>query len=106
MNGIRSFGAACGLGLALALAAGVSCRPPPAEPPPPQAGSYMGPASCASSNCHGAVRPRRVFDVLQNEHFTWLRGGARHYTAWRVLFNARSATIARNLGLASPAAES
>jgi hypothetical protein len=111
MNGRRSWRTTCGLGLALALAAAVAGQPPApappsAEPSAPQAGQYVGPASCASSNCHGAVRPRRVFDVLQNEHFTWFKGGDRHYTAWRVLFNDRSRVIARNLELPVSPSES
>lgn len=97
------------LGLALAAAS----QPPPAVPPPaspepsPTAGLYTGAPSCASSNCHGSTRPRHVFDVLQNEHYTWYKGGDPHYQkAFRVLLNDRSKTIARNLGLPGAPSES
>jgi hypothetical protein len=95
-------------GLTLALAAGgqpPGAAPPAAPEPAPAAGLYVGAPSCASSNCHGSTRPRHVFDVLQNEHFTWYKGGDPHYSkAYPVLFDERSAAIARNLHL--PAAPS
>ncbi|HEY0511395.1 MAG TPA: multiheme c-type cytochrome [Thermoanaerobaculia bacterium] len=101
--------AACALA---ALAAGPAGSQTPAALPPatvapaPTAGLYFGAPSCASSNCHGSTRPRRVFDVLQNEHYTWYKGGDAHYDkAYRVLFDPRSEVIARNLHLAGPAAE-
>lgn len=76
-----------------------------AEPaPPPMAGRYLGPASCAQDACHGATRPRKVFDVLQNEYYTWLNRD-RHAKAYEVLYDARSAAIARNLALARSASE-
>lgn len=69
--------------------------------PSPGAGMYVGPASCASSNCHGATEPREVFDVLQNEYLTWLQRDA-HSGAAGVLFEQDSRTIAANLGLERP----
>lgn len=94
------------LGLSLAAGGQPPAPHPQASPePPPTAGLYVGAPSCASSNCHGSTRPRRTFDVLQNEHYTWYKGGDPHYrTAFPVLFNERSAAIARNLRL--PAAPS
>jgi hypothetical protein len=110
MNRSRNFAAGLAGALGLALAAGGQ---PPAVPPPaplepaPTSGLYVGAPSCASSNCHGSTRPRRVFDVLQNEHFTWYKGGDPHYrTAYPVLFNDRSAAIARNLQLPAAPSES
>lgn len=77
-----------------------------AETPPPAPGLYAGAPSCASSNCHGSTRPRKVFDVLQNEYYTWYKGGDPHYQrAYRDLFGERSRTIVRNLRLPGAAAE-
>ena len=65
MNRRRNFAAGLAGALGLALAAGGQ---PPAVPPPgplepaPTAGLYVGAPSCASSNCHGSTRPRRVFE--------------------------------------------
>ncbi len=70
----------------------------------PTAGLYVGPGSCAQDACHGATRPRKVFDVLQNEYYTWLHQD-RHAKAYDVLYDSRSGAIARNLGLATPAPE-
>ena len=75
-------------------------------PAPIKSGFYVGAPSCGSSNCHGSVRPRQVFDVLQNEYFTWLKRDPHALTAYRVLFEERSRIIARNLGLSAPASES
>jgi hypothetical protein len=107
---------ACGLAAAAALAAlaaGQVPAPtpaptpaPPAAEPPPAPGLYAGAPSCASSNCHGSTRPRKVFDVLQNEYYTWYKGGDPHYQrAYRDLFSERSRAIARNLRLPGAAAE-
>lgn len=99
------FQAAAGLAGALGLALAAGGQPPavapPASPEPaPTSGLYVGAPSCASSNCHGNTRPRRVFDVLQNEHFTWYKGKDAHYSkAYPALFGERSAAIARNLRL-------
>ncbi|HEX9942679.1 MAG TPA: multiheme c-type cytochrome [Thermoanaerobaculia bacterium] len=107
MNGRRDLlRAAAGLAGILGLALAAAGTQPP-EPAPaatePAAGLYVGPYSCGSSNCHGSARPRRVFDVLQNELFTWSRGGDPHYQkAFRVLLDERSRIIARNLQLSSP----
>lgn len=102
-------GLAGALGLA-AFAAGQTAGAPPAPAPAvpaPQAGLYVGAPTCASSNCHGSTRPRRVFDVLQNEHFTWYKRGDPHYArAFPVLFEERSRIIARNLRLPAAPAES
>ena len=102
--------------LALAPALLAAQAPPPAASPPapvaaaaapaepPRPGLYVGPAACATSNCHGSVVRRRDYDVLQNEYYTWLNRD-RHRRAFEVLFDERSAVIARNLRLGSAAAE-
>jgi hypothetical protein len=82
----------------------LSQEPPPLAPV--KSGLYVGAPSCGSSNCHGSVRPRKVFDVLQNEYFTWLKRDPHYLRAYRVLFEERSRAIARNLGLSAPASES
>ncbi len=84
---------------ALLLLAGLPAASRAQAPTP---GLYLGPSSCASSTCHGATRPRQVFDVLQNEYYTWLNQD-RHARAYDVLYDERSTIIAGNLGLATPA---
>lgn len=61
-------------------------------------GQYLGPGSCASSNCHGNAQPANVHDVLQNEYTTWLYEDA-HQKAYHLLLNDESARIARHLGI-------
>ncbi|HSF38382.1 MAG TPA: multiheme c-type cytochrome [Thermoanaerobaculia bacterium] len=97
--------------LYLAAALGLALLPGPSrtqEPPPPEpvrSGLYVGAPSCGTSNCHGSVRPRRTFDVLQNEYFTWLKKDPHASRAFQVLFDPRSKTIAKNLQLETPPAE-
>lgn len=71
----------------------------------PAKGQYLGPASCASSNCHGSAKPRDVYDVKQNEYFTWLKHD-KHTQAYNVLLNEVSERIARNMKLKGKAYES
>src|SRR5258708_36390195 len=33
---------------------------------------YIGPGSCASTSCHGSVKPIAGIRVLQNEYSTWI----------------------------------
>lgn len=80
-------------------------QPDPERIEPMRSGLYVGAPSCGTSNCHGSVRPRRVFDVLQNEYFTWLKQDPHATRAFRVLFNEQSRIIARNLGLAQAPSE-
>jgi Cytochrome c554 and c-prime len=75
---------------------------------PPQAGNYLGVASCASSTCHGNTKPQSGFDpkqnkrvgyaVKQNEYFIWGKQD-KHAKAYRVLLEDRSKLIARNMRL-------
>ena len=61
-------------------------------------------ASCASSGCHGSTTPLDTTKVLQNEYYTWLNSD-RHAQAYNVLFDERSARIARNMRLRKRAYE-
>jgi hypothetical protein len=76
----------------------------PANRQPPTANQYLGAASCASSGCHGSTQPLDATKVLQNEYYTWLNSD-RHAQAYNVLFEARSARIAKNMRLAKRAYE-
>jgi len=103
-------GLAGALGLALAATPASTQTPtvaPPSSPEPaPTAGLYVGAPSCASSSCHGSTRPQRVFDVLQNEYFTWYKADPHYLKAYQTLFSERSKTIARNLRLPAAASDS
>jgi cytochrome c554/c'-like protein len=68
------------------------------------AGTYVGVASCVNSGCHGSTRPMKATHVLQNEYYTWLNSD-RHAQAYNILFNERSARIARNMHLQKRAYE-
>jgi hypothetical protein len=57
----------------------------------------VGTYGCSARACHGGLEPLRGSSVLQNEHTTWILHD-KHADAYRVLFNERSQTIARNLG--------
>lgn len=69
---------------------------------PHRVGTYVGVASCVNSGCHGSTQALNTTHVLQNEYYTWLNTG-RHAQAYNVLFNARSARIAKNMRLKSKA---
>ncbi len=58
----------------------------------------MGVASCASSNCHGAVAPRDATSILQNEYTTWTKHDS-HAKAYLSLLNEDSRRIAEHLGI-------
>ncbi|MEQ1508815.1 MAG: multiheme c-type cytochrome [Sphingopyxis sp.] len=100
---ISLFGAAAAILLAaLVLVA------PEARSNAAQDGAHLGVASCAGSTCHG----RMLGDgpvVRQDEIARWqepsTQSGA-HSRAYSVLSNARSRTIARNLGIADAASSS
>ena len=66
--------------------------------------TYLGVASCASSNCHGAANPRTGSNILQNEYTTWLKHD-NHAQAWKVLLNSDSKKIGQHLGIAAPEKE-
>jgi hypothetical protein len=70
-----------------------------------QPGRYVGVANCANAGCHGSTQALNTTHVLQNEYFTWLNSD-RHAAAYNVLFNDRSARIAKNMRLRKRAYES
>lgn len=59
---------------------------------------HLGVASCAGSNCHGAVERLKGSSVAQNEYLTWAHKD-KHAKAYAVLLEDRAVRIARNLGL-------
>lgn len=67
---------------------------------------HVGVVNCANSLCHGSVSQWKDANILQNEYITWSRVDKHASRAYRVLFNAQSARIAKNLSLKSPAHES
>ncbi len=71
---------------------------PPQEPGKPQ---YTGPGSCASSSCHGSVKPRNETPVLQDEYSTWIVKD-KHSKAFSVLTGPVGVRMARILGLGEP----
>ena len=73
----------------LMMAAGAAAQQP---------GRYEGVASCVNSGCHGSTEPLNSTRVLQNEYYTWLNSD-RHPQAYNILFNDRSARVARNMRL-------
>src|SRR5438270_8961916 len=76
-----------------------------AQQPAPSAavpGHYEGVASCVNSGCHGSAEPLNATRILQNEYYTWLNSD-RHAQAYNVLFNDRSARVARNMRLKAKA---
>ncbi len=74
-----------------------------AEDAPPGEGIHLGVGSCASAPCHGAAGPEGKH-VLQNEYVTWMKRD-KHAKAYQTLRSKRSARIARNLALPTPAWE-
>jgi hypothetical protein len=73
----------------LMMAAGAAAQQP---------GRYEGVASCVNAGCHGSTEPLNSTRVLQNEYYTWLNSD-RHAQAYNILFNDRSARVARNMRL-------
>lgn len=93
--------------LAIALAIGVIMSPSgvaQGEPVIPKWDEiqHLGVASCAGSNCHGAVLASEEATVLQNEFFTWRRYD-QHSRAWDTLQGEKASRIAERLGLDDPA---
>jgi hypothetical protein len=64
----------------------------------------VGTYGCSARACHGGLEPLRGPGVLQNEHTTWILHDP-HADAYRVLFDDRSKSIAKNLGGQAPAHE-
>ena len=85
----------------LSAAVVVAQQPPSTQPSAPStapAGRYVGVASCVNSGCHGSTQPLNATRILQNEYYTWLNSD-RHAQTYNVLFNERSARIAKNMRL-------
>jgi hypothetical protein len=59
---------------------------------------YTGPGSCASTSCHGSVKPRTDTRVWQNEYSLWVVRD-KHSKAFDALTGPVGEQIARNLGL-------
>lgn len=60
---------------------------------------HLGVASCASSNCHGAVTESKDSNIWRNEYRLWSKHD-KHAQAYKVLQNAQSKSIAGKLGIA------
>ncbi len=77
-----------------------------ASPPLPDEDKYKhnGVASCATSTCHGAVRPFANTNILHNEYIQWNRED-RHARAYQTLLSQESKRIAQKLGIGPPHTE-
>jgi len=62
---------------------------------------HMGVASCASSVCHGKIKPQQDRDVALNEYTIWSQND-RHSQAYNRLKSPLSTQIAGKLGIANP----
>lgn len=87
--------------LALALLLG-SVAVVQAQTPAPAAAAHLGPATCASSVCHGRANQIDGTQVMQNEYRVWTREDA-HSRAYNTLLNERSKAMAQRLGLSDAA---
>src|SRR5258708_16833457 len=65
---------------------------------------YIGPGSCASTSCHGSVKPIAGSRILQNEYSTWIIQD-KHSRAYQVLTGDIGERIARILKLGTKAKE-
>jgi len=82
----------------LASAAAGAEAEPAAAPQAPAGHAHLGPATCASSACHGRVSPEREALVRLDEYRIWSRED-RHSRAYQTLLSDDSQAIARRLGL-------
>lgn len=82
------------LGALLLLAFGAGAQAPEL----PASHKHLGPASCASSACHGRVSPERNANVRLDEYRIWSRED-RHARAYQTLLSAESQAMARRLGI-------
>ncbi len=93
MSTISCLSKAAALGLLLlALAARAQ------SPELPASHQHLGPASCASSACHGRVSPESNANVRLDEYRIWSRED-RHARAYQTLLGEQSKAIARRLGI-------
>ena len=63
-----------------------------------EVGKFSGPGSCAASNCHGAVQPKVVVRIAQNEYSIWAAQD-KHARAYTVLSDPVSVRMGKILGL-------
>ena len=63
--------------------------------------THLGPATCATSQCHGKSSPQADRNVNLNEYTTWIDGD-RHSIAWQTLLTEDSQRIAAKLGIGRP----
>lgn len=68
------------------------------SPELPASHQHLGPASCASSACHGRVSPESNANVRLDEYRIWSRED-RHARAYQTLLSDASKAIARRLGI-------
>src|SRR5260370_42492743 len=69
-----------------------------------ESSKYIGPGSCASTSCHGSVKPVEGSRILQNEDSTWIIQD-KHSRAHKALTAHSSERMARVLELVSKPAE-
>jgi len=65
---------------------------------------YIGPGSCASTSCHGSVKPIAGSRILQNEYSTWIIQD-KHSRAYQALTGDIGERMARILKLGTKAEE-
>lgn len=86
---------------AFALTAWLICAGAQAQPLPSEAEyQHLGPATCASSVCHGKVTPDETSNVWLNEYRIWSRDDY-HSGAYNVLRSDESRAMAEKLGLSN-----
>lgn len=93
MSTISCLSKAAALGLFL-LASAARAQ----SPELPASHQHLGPASCASSACHGRVSPESNANVRLDEYRIWSRED-RHARAYQTLLGEESKAIARRLGI-------
>jgi len=92
-------------GFAAGLVAGVFSHAALAASLPYQShDQHLGVASCASSLCHGSIKPNANYNVLLNEYITWSHQDA-HSKAFQALTSERGRSIAAKLGLSADTAK-
>ncbi|HEY2459777.1 MAG TPA: multiheme c-type cytochrome [Candidatus Acidoferrum sp.] len=75
-----------------------------ARPDIGSAGKYIGPGSCASTSCHGSVKPVAGSRILQDEYSTWIIKD-KHSHAYQALTGDVGERISRILKLGAKAEE-
>jgi hypothetical protein len=69
-----------------------------------ESSKYIGPGSCASTSCHGSVKPVAGSRILQNEYSTWIIQD-KHSRAYQALTGDIGERVARILKLGAKAEE-